>query len=134
MDAMIWIVAGIAISQGLGYWLTKKYLYWIRDDLKRTANSDKSDPPKWGKIDWMTGVIERLFFTIIVSFNVGGAAVAMTSWLLVKMATDWHRIQSKEDIDRSLAFCSLTAGMVSLTFALVGGLLIKFGVAKICGP
>jgi len=131
--AAILIVKGLLISQVLGYWLTPKYLEWIRDDFKRAANFNEYNLEKWGAINRLVGVIERVFFTIIVAFDISGAAVAMVSWLLVKMATDWNRIveENRDRKYRGAAFCSLTAGVVSLTFALIGGVFIKAGIGRI---
>lgn len=81
---------------------------------------------------WVVGVIERVFFGALVAFDISATAAGMVTWILVKMATDWHKIlgPGQKDGDpmygaRSLAFGSLLAGMISLFFALVGGLVCR---------
>ena len=77
------------------------------------------------------GTIERLFFTIVVAFNVSGTATAMIGWIAVKMATDWQIIV-KDDKDnrkswkRQLAMSGLLGSMISLFFALIGGLVLRY--------
>lgn len=75
------------------------------------------------------GHYRTLFFTILVAFDVSGTATAMIGWVTVKMLTDWHRIL-KPDAElgvRSSAFASLLGNMISLIFALIGGLICRLG-------
>ena len=99
-------IIGFSISLGLGTWLTPIFLNQIREDLFKKLND-----------------LERGFFTIIVAFNVSGAAIAMISWIIVKMATNWHIIaRSEKPLDRGVALSSLLGSMISMSFALIGGL------------
>ena len=79
---------------------------------------------------WVMGLGERLFFTLAIAFQVPGAAVAMMAWLTVKMLTNWNRPisadgQNAAEVTTHIrrAMASLFAGLVSLTFALIGGLI-----------
>lgn len=72
---------------------------------------------------WLTGFIEQLFFTIVVAFNVQGAAIAMIAWATVKMATGWN--WQPKDENRLLAFTGLLGTIVSLLFAMLGGLICR---------
>ena len=81
---------------------------------------------------WVTGLIERIFFGVLVAFNIQATGAGMLTWVLIKMATDWHRILPTDEGNakskygpRSLAFASLLASIVSLFFALVGGLICR---------
>ena len=128
MAALSYLTFGLAISLGLGSILTPKFLDWLRQNLLSAIDAEYH-VESFGALDWLVGVIERLFFTIIVGFDVSGAAVAMVSWILVKMATNWHRIiESGDNRQRGLALCSMMGSMVSLFFALVGGLIIRAGM------
>ena len=69
----------------------------------------------------LTGLIERLFFTVIVAFDISGTATAMMGWLGVKMASNWNRTALPDPG----AFSALLGGLVSLFFALVGGLVCR---------
>lgn len=43
-----------------------------------------------GVSGWVTGAIERAFFTILVALDVSGTATAMIGWLAVKLASNWN--------------------------------------------
>ena len=83
----------------------------------------------------VTGVIERIFFTLLVGYEVGGAGVAMIAWLGAKMASNWNvrssvvvrEALSDPDAARRVrvwAFSSLVSGLISMLFALFGGLVL----------
>lgn len=79
---------------------------------------EKTVPP------WLTGLIERLFFTVAVAFNLTGTAPAMIGWIAVKMASHWTRQHVEHGPDsRFLVFSALLAGLVSMFFALLSGLI-----------
>ena len=122
-DIIIRFIIGFSISLGLGHLLTPIFLKQIREDLFKKLNK-RYEIPNYGSLDWLVGLLQRFFFTIIVAFDVGGAAVAMISWILVKMATNWHIIARSKDepLVRGVALSSLMGSLISLSFALVGGL------------
>jgi hypothetical protein len=129
------ILALFFIFQLFPYFFMPKFIEWLRDkaevpqDIRKEINTILAPSQYLTKF---AGVLERLFFTIVVIFYGAGVAAAMITWMVVKMATNWHLIaKSTSEIDRKslayrrFAFCSLYAGMVSLLFALLGGLLIN---------
>jgi hypothetical protein len=117
-------------------------LYWIRGKIKEKAQEiDKiceDDYKKFFGLEyfspWITGTIERLFFTILVGFNVSGTATAMIGWISVKMGVDWLLVLKDERKakawQRQLAFSALLGSIISLIFALIGGLMFSKGVLK----
>lgn len=126
-DIIIRFIIGFSISLGLGTWLTPIFLNQIREDLFKKLN-DRYEIPSYGSLDWLIGVLERGFFTIIVAFNVSGAAIAMISWIIVKMATNWHIIaRSGKPLERGVALSLLLGSMISMSFALIGGLVATVG-------
>jgi len=74
----------------------------------------------------LTGVVERLFFTLFLTIDIPGTAVAMILWLTVKMATNynWPGIGNGPE-DRSYSFKGLLSGFISMLFALIGGLIYQ---------
>ena len=140
-----WIL-GLLISLLIGHYVTKKILNLLRshvgcDDEAMTrflashalnrnnsTNETHSDDPDVLELNQvppgLQGVLERFFFTIIIAFNVSGAAVAMMGWLAVKMVTNLNRGDlPSRPIVRARALTGLIGGLVSLTFALIGGLI-----------
>lgn len=115
-----WIL-GLAISLGVGWYATEKFLEWLR----RSNNVDKPEGEK--KVPpYLTGLIERAFFTVAIGFNVPAVAPAMIGWIAVKMASHWTRSNTEHGPDsRFLVFSALLAGLVSMFFALIGGLIAR---------
>lgn len=75
-------------------------------------------------VSLLLGILERIFFSVLVAFGVSGVATAMTIWIGTKMATGWNRIAGGGDTwRRMLAFNGLISSLVSLFFAVVGGLI-----------
>lgn len=71
---------------------------------------------------WLTGLTERLFFTVLVGLGTAGASAVMMAWLGLKLATNWNHPDYKEKNDaRTFALSGLLSGLVSMLFALVGG-------------
>jgi hypothetical protein len=135
---IIWWIVGLIFSLGLGGWLTPKSLNCIREKIKEKAKQiDKIGDDEYEEFvgleyfsPQITGTIERLFFMILVAFNVSGTATAMVAWITVKMATDWLVVlkDGKESWQRKLAFSALLGSMISLFFALIGGLICRRGI------
>ncbi|WP_157719519.1 hypothetical protein [Pseudomonas oryzae] len=73
---------------------------------------------------WLTGMTERLFFTVLVAFAVSDVATTMVAWLALKLATNWHRFQD-DSTARYFGFSALLAGLVSMLFAFLGGLIVR---------
>jgi hypothetical protein len=118
-------LAGLALSRLGGgifahviLWALRKY-QGLGEKPKRSEGEPNRVPP------WLTGVTERLFFTIIVAFDISGAATAMIGWITLKLVSNWNRTspQSPEHEQWSAwAFSALIGGLVSMLFALLGGL------------
>jgi len=93
--------------------------------LPEKPKPDEKDAPK-GVPPSLTGIIERLFFTVIVAFNVSGFISAMVGWLALKLATNWNRKFWDDTYSARLyGFSALIAGLVSMLFAFLGGLIIR---------
>ena len=116
-------IAGLTLSLVGGYvvvrgvlWALRKY-QGLAEKPERSAGEPRRVPP------WLTGVMERLFFTVVVAFDISGAAIAMIGWITLKLATNWNRpgTQSQERWS-AWAFSALIGGLVSMLFALLGGL------------
>ena len=116
-----WIV-GLLLSLvvgGVASWAFLKVLrWWLGVPSKlRLADGSRGIPP------WLTGVIERLFFTVLVGLAISGAPAAMIGWLALKLATNWNHPDWKDKANaRTFALSALLGGLVSMFFALLGGL------------
>jgi hypothetical protein len=74
----------------------------------------------------LTGLMERLFFTVLVGLDTPAVPAYMLTWLGLKMATNWNHPDWKDKPDaRAYALSALLGGLVSMLFALLGGLITK---------
>ena len=109
---------------------------WRRAHWRKIVGFEHFPPPqvgvawKGGAPSWLMGAIERSFFAVLVGFaGPGVAAAPMMIWLALKTAINWKRHESPylremRHIIRA-SQVSTVASLLSLFFALVGGLIIK---------
>lgn len=129
MDAKLWLI-GLTFSVvagGVVTWMFVETLRkWMR--LPRKPKTKGKTAPR-GVPPFVTGAIERLFFSVLVAFSVEGFAAAMVAWLALKLATNWNRdFWKKTSSARLYGFSALLAGLVSMLFAFLGGLIAKGGL------
>ena len=112
-----WVI-GLAVSViagGIFTWLFLKGLRWQFDV---PSNQPKGIP------SWLTGVVERIFFTVIIGLGVQDVPTTMIAWLGVKLAANWNHPDWQDKPNaRTFAFAALLAGLVSMLFAFIGGLI-----------
>lgn len=131
---MIRLLSGLAVSLLLGAAVVQIVLWLVRRILGVGA---KELLPQKAKVKgvpgWLTGVIERLFFTLLIAANVQGVPTAMMAWIGLKLATNWNHPRWKDEPAQwtVFAFTALLAGLVSMLFAYIGGWIVlgdrKFG-------
>jgi hypothetical protein len=126
MHSLDWVL-GFTISCLLGHFVVGWFHRWLTGRLDLCANlTEKRTPPP------LTGLLERVFFTVAVAMNASGVLPAMMTWLVLKLAANW---QYRDDTDSPVTkanrkFRAILAGLVSMLFAYVGGLLIMHCVAS----
>lgn len=121
-----WII-GLVFSLLIGHFIIK----FILDRLRAYIKLSKRDLPPAERFirrtPTFTGILERLFFTILIAFNVSGAGTAMMAWVTIKMVSDWNILVVKGDFkavkQRRYAFTGLLGSVLSMLFALLGGLI-----------
>lgn len=130
-----WLVGLVGVSLLLGSivtWATWKKLHSIFESTAKKKNWEvkREEAEKIPYIPITIGIFERVFFTVMVAFNISGAGVAIVSWMLIKMATGWNRISGGgETWRRMLSFTGLLCSMTSLFFAVLGGLIANGRIA-----
>jgi len=128
MTVWSWLI-GLFVSLVIGGLVTWQFLERLRKWMGVTK--EDADPATKGVPGWLLGLLERLFFTLVIAFNVSGAAVAMMGWLTLKMAVNWNRPHAgdTDDIKRTrrirFAMSALLTGLVAMGFALIGGLIAR---------
>ena len=125
----IWLIGLVIVSLGIGQVVSFYSVKWVRKS--NWVNFDDPDKDRKSKIPgWFVGSLERLFFTILVAFDISGTAVAMMLWIALKMARnlDFLKTGEKKEDDfgrRMFVFSGLLGSMISMFFALIGGLIIR---------
>jgi hypothetical protein len=117
---MSWIL-GIGFSLVAGQFAVEYFLRELRKFMQLGEKPEPASPIKSAPA-WLTGGLERLFFTFLVAFQVAGTPAAMIGWLALKLATRWSREPTEEGARaRAFAFSALLAGLLSMLIALLGG-------------
>lgn len=147
MNLTSWLI-GLSFSLLGGWLVTSLFLkvlrHWMRlpEKLKGPDESEKiapdgecakpegEKPAAQGELRGvppeLTGLIERLFFTVFVAFNVVGVVPAMVGWMALKLATNWNlKLWEATPSARLFGFSALLAGLLSMLFAFLGGLIVK---------
>ena len=126
MDDLLirWVVGG-AVALGADI-VVGPLLYLLRRYMRmppgRQTNKTRLPRP------FVLGILERLFFTPVVAFSVGGAAISMIAWTGLKMAANWSRPGDHPAFLDELtrihgAMSALMGGILSMLFALLAGLI-----------
>jgi hypothetical protein len=154
METLLRWGIGFFVSLIIGQFVTRKFVgwqdrylgfhpQWIRENID--CNQRVIRP-------WLLGTLERLFFTLLVGFDVPAVSAGIMTWLLIKTVTNWTRInptrrgfigdrealvnlpqgaaQERDTLQqeaklRIYAVKSLLGSLVSMLFALLGGLICK---------
>lgn len=98
-----WLVGLVGVSLLLGSLCS--YVVWeqLRRFFLRTAQRLNWQVPDQaaGRIPVqpiLIGLLERLFFTILIAFNVSGVAAGIATWILVKMVSGWNRLAGGDEV------------------------------------
>ena len=125
LEIVRWIV-GFVVALAIGHIVVAFFLARLRARIVSKKPAAERVPAA------LTGLHERVFFTLLVALDVSGVAPAMMIWLTVKMAANWNRPapsgpQDASEEERRIAgaMSALLAGLVSMTFAMMGGLICR---------
>ena len=122
MAPLLGILAGLSISLILGHFVVPLVSEWLRRDLGKGATFPGDELP-----EWIVGTVERIFFTLAVAAGLPGGSVAMMLWIATKMGATWEdRSQEKPNIE-ALRLAALLGSVVSMTFAMIGGWVVRVG-------
>lgn len=118
-------IEGLFVALVLGSIFTGLFLYIIRKIFRLSTEKLKGAQRIGGTL---IGIVERSFFTICTAYSLSGLVVGMIGWITIKMASNHNLLnnQRKNDLtSRNLALSALIAGLVSMLFSIIGGLIIN---------
>jgi hypothetical protein len=113
-----WTV-GIVLSVVVGGFVTSFFLALLRWSVAAKKPEGTKGVPAW-----LTGAIERAFFTVVIGLGYSEVLAAMIAWLGVKLAANW-KARLREPDGRVFAISAVLAGLVSMLFAYMGGLVVS---------
>jgi sterol desaturase/sphingolipid hydroxylase (fatty acid hydroxylase superfamily) len=114
LGLLVAIIGGLIVTATF-HWMLGRYL---RLPPKESLRQARRVPPS------LTGIVERLFFAVLVGFQISGAPTAMIAWIALKLATNWNNPKWNEAQKfRAFAFRALLTGLVSMLCAFVGGMI-----------
>jgi len=118
MDTYRWAI-GLAVALAGGGLITQYYARRIKMLV------GKHDSEYRLSIPISIGLIESLFFTLGVAFNISGVMIAMVGWMGAKMAAHWGEERHRENLASvgTIRFLMLTGTLASMLFSIIGGLI-----------
>ena len=119
MDTLVRWIVGLFVALAVGGLVTGWFLKSLRSYLKIARPSGRDVP------NWLIGLSERLFFAVIIAFNVSGGAAAMMLWIVLKIIPNWELQVKHGAAHKPLTWSSILASLCSMLFALLGGLIIR---------
>jgi len=121
-------ISGLYVAL-IGGHATIQLFFWY---LERTMGQPPKDTDGVYVPDWLTGLIERTFFTVLIGASGSVTTIwivpSMFGWIAAKIAANWGRKDTGGDKpytnDRAWTIRALLANLISMFFALVGGWII----------
>ena len=122
MVPLLAVLSGFTISLFLAHFFVALVVERLRKQLGEESTLPGEELPAW-----IVGTVERFFFTLAVAAGFPGVPVAMMLWIAAKMAAYWGSPPQRIANIGALRLAALLAGVVSMSFALIGGWLVRMG-------
>lgn len=133
--AVQWAAVLVLGAGLLGYSVTGAFVWIIRNrvisSIEKATGVSVKDPwrdpnaPHWFVAE-LAGLVERIFFTIVVATGLTGVAPAMIAWIGIKGIVHWQVF--KDDLGNqniAFSFIGVLGTMVSLLVAIACGVYLK---------
>ena len=129
------IIVGLGAGFGFSLFVGLVVVHYFHEWLKRKLPEITEAHPQKGIPSGITGLIERLGFTLLVIVQPAAAPTAMMGWLGLKMAANWNKdvtpagavdAEARKTAWNRHAFAAILTGLVSMGFAWMGGMLARF--------
>jgi len=134
MDILVAFIIGLFISLGFGYLVTSNCdeYFMHKIEVEFPNKNDRNGIPEpderaKGFDVRIIGTLERLFFTLLVGFSISGVGGMMIAWITVKMYIK-NELPLKSVGGRAFSTRTLLLNLISMLFALIGGLFIKMAL------
>jgi hypothetical protein len=115
-----WGIALVGIAVIVGWIGTGMFVCVL--NLFLPSRQDSQAPPWQGVPNWLsgplTGIVERIFFAVVVATGLSGSAIAMVAWTALKGAVYWNAFGREF---KAHVFVGLLGSLVSMLFAVLAG-------------
>ena len=70
---------------------------------------------------YLTGILERIVFSIAITYDISGVMIGMVTWNLIKLQAHWglFTVEGARDVTRT--YIGIVGGLLSMFFAVVIG-------------
>jgi hypothetical protein len=119
------VVSGIPVTAA---WPNLLYRLLDRYVPRRAKDFEAGEGAGHERIWWiavLVGIFERTLITTLVAYDVSGVASFIAAWIAIKMASGWQKWSVGTQYARAAAFIALLGNVMSILFALLGGILCR---------
>lgn len=103
----------------------KKRIESIQENYEGNIKTHEEYGKTYSRVPaWIIGTIEQLFFSVAIAFDISGIVIGMIGWITIKMASHWNL--DKEKFHATDSFTALMGNMVSMSFALIAGIIFSY--------
>ncbi|NVL89488.1 MAG: hypothetical protein HWN69_00640 [Desulfobacterales bacterium] len=132
--ASIILFTGYAVLIGwpFTYWWSKSIHDRINELHSQLEKRNELDPierdylPR--RVPWMPawlGIFERLFYCLLVGFDIASGATFIGVWIGIKVAGGWQLMSKGTTLGRAVLFSGLLGNAMSVLFGVACGLVLK---------
>ncbi|WP_157468134.1 hypothetical protein [Desulfatibacillum aliphaticivorans] len=142
MSTVFFMVMGFTFSIVCGHAVVSKFSDWFAHEIEKECRGWEIDVNicqqsifRVNILAATVGHVERIFFTVATIISPASGPAVMVGWLALKMATNWHpysssstKCKEESQVLRAKAMGAVSSGLLSMLFALFGGLLCRLGL------
>jgi hypothetical protein len=117
-------VTGLVIALPLGH--VASFAFWWPLHQAVDARDGGRERTWW--FPAVLGFVERLFFLMLIASGIGGVGGGLATWTALKLVNGWGRLKEDSVAARLRSMSAVLTGLVSLGFAVAGGIVWKDGL------
>ncbi len=94
--------------------------------IRVTEVEKKAETTGTAWLSVVVGMVERTVITALVAWSIPGTAAFIGAWVATKMAGGWSSWSSGTVYARSMLFVGLLGSLLSVLFAVIGGIIVRY--------
>jgi hypothetical protein len=115
-----WFIGLVLVSMLSGYFLSYFWYFCICKIMKVVPEYSLFPELPKGRVGPLTGIIERIFFTVLIATNMSGVATAMVGWIVFKNTTLWREPIEPIDKNPNTRYVRIISSIGSMLIAIIG--------------